>query len=426
MWRYLINEPTDESLTPSKSALKPNRNMEEMNESDHLPRTILSTIANSNRPVIPSVLGSGSSFSEVKYSTEEMIAAFHYQRDIVNDTSYDGKFVDKVFRGCKFESHSVCLPKEDIFRRFTRQEYLEHRRVNLKKLALNAANDALQSWGGQRSHITHLLWGTMTGGMDSPSMDIRLTQGLGLASSVKRTNIEGMGCLTGFRLLNIAREISMGNPTARILVVSADLRSALGNSLPTERALSREDIVSCALFRDAGSAVLVGSSPRSDEIVFYEMLAGASEILPDSFDHVKYQELNDAGIQLHLSKDLPSVICKYDVEFCHSLRSEAQEFIDKIECSQHSTVPSVSDMDILCHTGGPKILETVAKSLGVDKSQMSASWSVLLQNGNLSGASNLAVLHEQIRSPDYRPWALCLSMGPGMCIEGLILRKPLY
>lgn len=68
---------------------------------------------------------------------------------------------------------------------------------------------------------------------------------LGLRSDVERTSIEGMGCLTGFRLLNLARQVAAASPHARILVIAADLRSALGNALP-EKA-SREDIVSVAV-----------------------------------------------------------------------------------------------------------------------------------------------------------------------------------
>ena len=46
-------------------------------------------------------------------------------------------------------------------------------------------------------------------------------------------------------------------------------------------------------------------------------------------------------------------------------------------------------------------------------------------HGNLSGASNLAVLdhHNQMAKTATSEWALCLSMGPGVCLEGLILRN---
>merc|ERR1740139_667329 len=161
-----------------------------------------------------------------------MLTAFHSQRAAVGDTQYDRAFADRVFRVCGFEAHSVALPSADLFRTLSRDEYLRHRATNLVDLALRAAELALSHWGGDRAAITHLFWGTMTGGMDSPTIDVCLAKRLGLSADVQRTSIEGMGCLTGFRLLNLAQQVAQGTPGARILVLEGELRSALGNSLP--------------------------------------------------------------------------------------------------------------------------------------------------------------------------------------------------
>ena len=63
------------------------------------------------------------------------------------------------------------------------------------------------------------------------------------------------------------------------------------------------------------------------------------------------------------------------------------------------------------------VLEEVAKSVDVqDKTVMRWSWNVMTEHGNLSGASNLAVL--DCHNRDYRgpraEWVICLSMGPGI------------
>ena len=151
----------------------------------------------------------------------------------------------------------------------------------------------------------------MTGALDSPTIDILLAKRLGLNLDVKRTSVEGMGCLTGYRMLNLAVETSHKQPEKRILVIEADLRSLIGyvpnyhpvvqnipiivdqshnlltlwfrpstsvsfqyhyvyyrNSLPSK--LTRSDIVSAALFRDAASACVVGSTPRQGETIAYE------------------------------------------------------------------------------------------------------------------------------------------------------------
>ena len=50
------------------------------------------------------------------------------------------------------------------------------RRTHLLGLAERACLQALQRWGGDKGDITHLFWGTMTGGMDSPTIDILLAK----------------------------------------------------------------------------------------------------------------------------------------------------------------------------------------------------------------------------------------------------------
>ena len=366
------------------------------------------------------VLSTGSAFSEHKYTTEEVIEAFHRGRMQAGDTDYDRDFAERVFKVCGFHFHSICLPPDRLFKHFPRTEYLEHRRTALRGLAYRACEQALENWGGPREAITHLFWGTMTGGMDSPTTDIHLTSMLGLNPDVKRTSIEGMGCLTGFRLLNLARETCISNPNARILVVAADLRSALGNLLPPR--VERADIVSVALFRDAGSAAVVGGRARHGESPAFEMMAGASRIVPDSLDNVDYNELDGGFLKLHLSKQLPITVASAEPAFVADLLQEASLW-QSLRDGHFQPPPPLQEMDIALHTGGPRVLREVARVLGTSNERLQSSWAVLQANGNLSGASNLAVLHHQAQLPDGRPWVVCLSMGPGVCLEGLILRK---
>ena len=49
------------------------------------------------------------------------------------------------------------------------------------------------------------------------------------------------------------------------------------------------------------------------------------------------------------------------------------------------------------------------------------------EHGNTSGSSNLAVLHHELtREQDVtarRDWIMCLAAGPGICVEGALLRR---
>ncbi|CAE8661074.1 unnamed protein product [Polarella glacialis] len=360
------------------------------------------------------ILGTGAAFGN-HYTTEEMKAAFRRQRLAAGDTECDLDFADRVLDACGFDMHSVALPLEDVFRRMSRSEYLEHRMTALIDLAQEAAENALAMWGGRRSEITHLCWGTMTGAMHSPTIDILLTKRLGLSCDVERTSVEGMGCLTGYRLLNIGRQIAKGNPNARVLVVEGDLRSAIGNSLPDHA--GRADIVAASLFRDAASAAVVsGEKLAEGERACYELICGKSRIVEGTEHLVDYRELDCGEVRLYLHKELPNAVGHAEPAFIKALIAEAR--------ASKADPPEVTEMDIACHTGGPRVLHEVAKAADATDEQLAASWAVMKAHGNLSGASNLSVLDYQNRVVENgRQWVLCLAMGPGVCIEGLLLQR---
>ena len=137
------------------------------------PPPALATQPRDTHAEFPLVLSTGTAYGS-HYSTQEMLTALLDQRKREGDAGFDAEFATRVFTKCGFDKHSVALDLKDIFRTFTRSEYLHHRQVNLSRLAEQAGTAALEQWGGPRSAITHLFWGTMTGGMQSPTMDIEL------------------------------------------------------------------------------------------------------------------------------------------------------------------------------------------------------------------------------------------------------------
>ncbi len=136
------------------------------------------------------IYSTGAAFGN-HYTTKEVLEALIKQQQ--ENDSFDVDFASRVLNKCDFDFHSFALPLDDIFRRFSREEYLELRREQLVRLAEQACRTAMDRWGGEKQDITHLFWGTMTGALDSPTIDIQLVKKLGLSMDVERTSIEGMG-----------------------------------------------------------------------------------------------------------------------------------------------------------------------------------------------------------------------------------------
>lgn len=134
------------------------------------------------------------------------------------------------------------------------------------------------------------------------------------------------------------------------------------------------------------------------------------------------------SINLHLSKYLPDAIGVAEPAFVGDLISKGQGVLREGTLGSSFALPAANEMDILCHTGGPRVLKEVAKAINATEANLISSWAIMKAHGNLSGASNMAVLdhHNQRRllgPPSDTEWCVCLSMGPGVCLEGIFMRS---
>jgi alkylresorcinol/alkylpyrone synthase len=77
----------------------------------------------------------------------------------------------------------------------------------------------------------------------------------------------------------------------------------------------------------------------------------------------------------------------------------------------------------IIHPGGPKVLDAVAESLGLERGELQASWDALRRVGNLSSASVLVVLDQTMTQRTAPPGAKAIlaAVGPGFCSEMVLL-----
>jgi alkylresorcinol/alkylpyrone synthase len=77
----------------------------------------------------------------------------------------------------------------------------------------------------------------------------------------------------------------------------------------------------------------------------------------------------------------------------------------------------------ICHPGGPKVIDTIEKVLGLPGDALTPTRRSLAGRGNLSSVSVLDVLHAAMAGPppEDQP-GLMIAMGPGFCSELVLLR----
>jgi len=268
-------------------------------------------------------------------------------------------------------------------------------------LAASACRKALQQWGGDYQMITHVISVSCTG-MIAPGIEFLLIERLGLSSRVERLGINFMGCFGAFKGLAIAKSLALENPKHRVLVVCTELCS-----LHFQHNLNVEMLVANSLFADGAAAIVVGVEVRDGEKPLLELHSQKSEALNDTRDLMTW-EVGDCGYFMRLSPTIP-----FQIKRCVS--SFAQNLIGA-ECS-------LNECAWAAHPGGKAILEAIAEGCQIENVKLSASWEVLYNYGNMSSPTFLFVLKEVLKTTCSKKWVIGLGFGPGLSIEGLLLKR---
>jgi alkylresorcinol/alkylpyrone synthase len=269
-------------------------------------------------------------------------------------------------------------------------------------LGERAIDAVLQSAGLARERINAIFFVSVTG-VCSPSIDARLVNRMGLSRNIKRNPIFGLGCVAGAAGLARAADYVRAYPDQVAALLSVELCS-----LTWQREdLSAANLISTGLFGDGAAAVLVvgkeivSAGPR--------IVASHQVFYPNTLDVMGWK-ISEKGFSIVLSPDVPAVV-----------RENLGRDVDEFLAQQGLTRRDIGSW--VMHTGGPKVLEATADSLGLQDGELKASWDALRRVGNLSSASVLVVLDDVIKHGRPAPGtrSILAAMGPGFCAEMLLL-----
>nr|CAB3480430.1 unnamed protein product [Digitaria exilis] len=273
------------------------------------------------------------------------------------------------------------------------------------RLGAEAALNAINDWGKQACHVTHLVMCTTASGC-MPGADFEVAKLLGLPLSTKRFMLYQVGCHGGGLVLRLAKDLAENNPGARVLVVCSEV-VALGLRAPSGDLMG--NLVGQALFGDAAGAVIVGADPTSDEQCLFEMVWASQDILPGSEDAV-VGKLREEGLVYNLHRDLPRHI-ECNIERLVTAALEQAGAAASVVNDWNEGVFWVM------HAGGRDILDRVERTLGLRNDKLAASREVMKYHGNTMGSCVMFALGEMRRRSAER--------GPGVGVA-LWLRSWTY
>lgn len=241
-------------------------------------------------------------------------------------------------------------------------------------------------------------------GIAAPSIDARLVNRMGLNRNIKRIPIFGLGCVAGAAGISRAADYVRGYPDQAAALLSIELCS-----LTLQRDdLSMAHLISALLFGDGAAATIVFGSNRPCNGP--EIIATKSVFYPNT-ERVMGWDISEKGFRIVLSPEVPETV-----------ESHLGEDVDQFLAENDLKRSDISSW--VMHTGGPKVLESTAKALGITANDLNASWQCLHRVGNLSSTSVLLVLEEVYtnRRPSPGSYSILAAMGPGFCSELVLLR----
>jgi len=264
------------------------------------------------------------------------------------------------------------------------QEY-ERGCIELSKKAILSCLDGLPI-----EAIGCIIFSSCTG-YTCPGISHHLARELNMRDDLIHTNLIGMGCEAASPGLSRATDYFQvhGKPA---LLVSCEICScayypALENDL--------ENTITNCLFGDAAAAMLItaDSNPNHPEIV-----DSISYFNKDYMDYLgfKWQE---GRLKCVLHKDVPKA--------SGLLVSEA---IRRLLARNNLTMADIDHWAV--HPGGLRVLDEVQKTTGLTKEQLSLSYEVLHDLGNVSSAT-IIIMGKQLNRVNPPAWGVGVTMGAG-------------
>jgi alkylresorcinol/alkylpyrone synthase len=298
----------------------------------------------------------------------------------------------------------VVLPVDETLGLRTIDERQTHYARCAVALSEESAKAALDSAGVSLASIRWVVAVSCTGYM-MPSLDVHLAHRLGINETARRVPITELGCSASVAAVGLVQELVRGaEPDGNALVVSTELSSlCLQTSEP-----SISDVIGGLLFGDASASTVISAADAGRGL---RIVRSRSVLWPET-THDLGMHLTTTGFRLDLSRHVPRLVRKH-------LRRTVEAFL----ADDGLGLGDVAFWAI--HPGGPKLMDSIAQSLGLSDAALRPTWDVWERCGNVSSATALVTLHDMMEK-GIPPGAhgLLLAPGPGLTCEMVLLQAP--
>jgi predicted naringenin-chalcone synthase len=238
----------------------------------------------------------------------------------------------------------------------------------------------------------------------SPSGAQKLVSKRGWGAVTTVTHAYHMGCYGAFP------SIRMGDGFLRSGKKTIDIIHTEICSIHSNPSLHNSDqLVSQSLFADGFMKYSLSQDTSAPHL---KTLAVHEEIIPDSIECMTWHVV-DWGNQISLAQEVPSRIARALPGYLKTLSEKA--------CVAEGFKKAL----FAIHPGGPKILEQIQERFDLTDQQMSYSYEIMKNYGNMSSATLPHIWEKVLADKAVEGGSLLVSLafGPGLSISGSIMVK---
>ncbi|MCU1514172.1 MAG: type polyketide synthase [Microbacteriaceae bacterium] len=314
----------------------------------------------------------------------------------------------RLHAGSKVDTRHLVQPIEQYVER---RSFTDSNAIFVEKAAEltgQALMDALARAGLKPTDIDYIMFTTVTG-ISAMSIEGLLVSRLGMRPDVKRVPMYGLGCVAGASGIARVNDYLAGHPHDVAVLISVELCSLTFQ--PDDD--STANMVATGLFGDGAAAVVMVGDERAKRmpVTGPDVVATRSQLYPDTEDVIGFLATT-TGFRILLTPRVAEIIeANFD--------TDVLSFLDSNDLD-----PSGVDSWV-AHPGGPRVLEAFETSLGLGDGALDRSWKSLAAVGNLSSASVLHILADQLEVPQGAgDTTLLFALGPGVSAEFVLMRWP--
>jgi 1,3,6,8-tetrahydroxynaphthalene synthase len=301
----------------------------------------------------------------------------------------------RLIRNTGVRERHLVRPIEETLRHPGLEERTRVYAIESKKRVPDVVEEALANARVTVGDIDLIVYVSCTGFL-MPSLTAWLINTMGFRSDTRQLPIAQLGCAAGAAAINRAHDFCRAYPDGDVLIVSCELCSLCYQ--PGDDDLG--SLLSDGLFGDAVAAAVV----RGGGGTGVALERNGAYLVPGTEDWISYA-VRDTGFHFRLDRRVPGTM----EPLAPVLRALARD---------HGW--DAGDLGFyVIHAGGPRILDDLARFLGVDQSRFRHSRATLTEYGNIASAVVLDALRRLVEEDTPPPGAagVIAGFGPGITAE---------